>query len=40
MLELVDASARVDRVLELLAHRIEVLKLSREIETKTKATMD
>ena len=40
VLELVDASARVDRVLELLAHRIEVLKLSREIETKTKATMD
>ena len=40
VLELVDAAARVDRVLELLAHRIEVLKLSREIETKTKATMD
>ena len=40
VLEMVDASARVDRVLELLAHRIEVLKLSREIETKTKATMD
>ena len=40
VLELVDSSARVDRVLELLAHRIEVLKLSREIETKTKATMD
>jgi ATP-dependent Lon protease len=40
VLELVDAGARVDRVLELLAHRIEVLKLSREIETKTKATMD
>ena len=40
VLELADASARVDRVLELLAHRIEVLKLSREIETKTKATMD
>jgi ATP-dependent Lon protease len=40
VLELVDAATRVDRVLELLAHRIEVLKLSREIETKTKATMD
>jgi ATP-dependent Lon protease len=40
VLELVDSAARVDRVLELLAHRIEVLKLSREIETKTKATMD
>src|SRR5262245_12248125 len=40
VLELTDLSARVDRVLELLSHRIEVLKLSREIETKTKATMD
>src|SRR5262245_11048962 len=40
VLEIVDAPARVDRVLELLSHRIEVLKLSREIETKTKATMD
>jgi ATP-dependent Lon protease len=40
VLEIVDVSARVDRVLELLAHRIEVLKLSREIEGKTKATMD
>ena len=40
VLELIDVSARVDRVLELLSHRIEVLKLSREIESKTKATMD
>jgi len=40
VLEIVHPPARVDRVLELLAHRIEVLKLSREIETKTKATMD
>ena len=40
VLEIVDVSARVDRVLELLSHRIEVLKLSREIEGKTKATMD
>jgi len=40
VLEIVHPSARVDRVLELLSHRIEVLKLSREIETKTKATMD
>ena len=40
VLEITHASARVDRVLELLSHRIEVLKLSREIETKTKATMD
>jgi ATP-dependent Lon protease len=40
VLELVDVPARVDRVLALLAHRIEVLRLSREIEDKTKATMD
>jgi len=40
VLEITNPSARVDRVLELLSHRIEVLKLSREIETKTKATMD
>jgi ATP-dependent Lon protease len=40
VLELVDVTARVDRVLELLSHRIEVLKLSREIEGKTKASMD
>jgi ATP-dependent Lon protease len=40
VLEIIDVSARVDRVLELLSHRIEVLKLSREIEGKTKATMD
>ena len=40
VLEIVDVAARVDRVLELLSHRIEVLKLSREIEGKTKATMD
>ncbi len=40
VLEIFDISARVDRVLELLGHRIEVLKLSREIESKTKATMD
>jgi ATP-dependent Lon protease len=40
VLEIVDVTARVERVLELLSHRIEVLKLSREIESKTKATMD
>jgi ATP-dependent Lon protease len=40
VLDLVDVPSRVDRVLEMLAHRIEVLKLSREIESKTKATMD
>jgi ATP-dependent Lon protease len=40
VLEVLDVQARVDRVLEMLAHRIEVLKLSREIQSKTKATMD
>ncbi len=40
VLEIVDVRARVDRVLEMLAHRIEVLKLSREIQSKTKASMD
>ena len=40
VLELVAVEPRVDRVLGMLAHRIEVLKLSREIESRTKATMD
>ncbi|HSD53321.1 MAG TPA: endopeptidase La [Burkholderiales bacterium] len=40
VLEIVDVEQRVDKVLEMLAHRIEVMKLSREIESKTKATMD
>jgi ATP-dependent Lon protease len=40
VLEIVEVEPRVDKVLEMLAHRIEVMKLSREIESKTKATMD
>jgi ATP-dependent Lon protease len=40
VLETTEVALRVDRVLELLSHRIEVLRLSREIESKTKATMD
>jgi len=40
VLETFDVSARIDKVLEMLAHRIEVLKISREIDTRTKATMD
>jgi ATP-dependent Lon protease len=40
VLELLEVEPRVDRVLGMLAHRIEVMKLSREIESKTKATMD
>jgi ATP-dependent Lon protease len=40
VLETFDVSARVDKLLGLLAHRIEVLKISREIDTRTKASMD
>ena len=40
VLETFAVEPRVDRVLGMLAHRIEVLKLSREIESRTKATMD
>jgi len=40
VLEVFEVEPRVDRVLGMLAHRIEVLKLSREIESRTKATMD
>jgi ATP-dependent Lon protease len=40
VLETLDVPTRVNNVLGLLAHRIEVLKLSREIDERTKATMD
>jgi len=40
VLETLDVPTRVNNVLALLAHRIEVLKLSREIDERTKATMD
>jgi ATP-dependent Lon protease len=40
LLETLNVQARLDKVLELLAHRIEVLKLSREIDERTKETMD
>lgn len=40
VLEAVDLNTRLDAVLGMLAHRIEVLKLSREIEERTKASMD
>ncbi len=40
VLETFDVSARVDKVLGMLAHRIEVLKISRDIGTRTQATMD
>ncbi len=40
ILETVDVSARMDKVLRLLAHRIEILKLSQEIGRQTKAALD
>jgi ATP-dependent Lon protease len=40
ILEIQDVPARVDKILDLLAHRIEVLRLSREIDERTKASVD
>jgi ATP-dependent Lon protease len=40
ILETVDVSARIDKVSRLLAHRIEVLRLSQEIGRQTKAALD
>jgi ATP-dependent Lon protease len=40
ILETVDITARMDRVSRLLAHRIEVLRLSQEIGKQTKASLD
>src|SRR5207244_3276484 len=40
LLETVDLQKRLDGVLELLAHRLQVLKLSREIDERTKASLD
>ncbi len=40
LLDAVDLQRRLDGVLELLAQRIEVLRLSREIDERTKASMD
>ncbi|MBI4290068.1 MAG: endopeptidase La [Betaproteobacteria bacterium] len=40
ILEIIDLEKRLDEVLSLLAHRIEVLKLSREIDERTKASID
>mgnify|MGYP003339554814 CR=1 FL=1 len=40
VLETVPLRERLDTVLRMLAHRIEVMKLSREIDERTKATMD
>ena len=40
ILETTDVSARMDKVSRLLAHRIEVLRLSQEIGRQTKAALD
>jgi ATP-dependent Lon protease len=40
LLETVDLLQRLDKVSKLLAHRLEVLKLSAEIGSKTKASLD
>ena len=40
ILETVDVVARLERVSRLLAHRIEVLRLSQEIGRETKASLD
>jgi ATP-dependent Lon protease len=40
LLEAADVETRIDRVLEHLSKRIEVLKLSREIDERTRASMD
>jgi ATP-dependent Lon protease len=39
LLETFDLRARLDKLLELLAHRIEVLKVSREIDERTKESI-
>jgi ATP-dependent Lon protease len=40
ILETIDVAARIDKVSRLLAHRIEVLRLSHEIGRQTKAAID
>lgn len=40
LLETFDLKARLDRMIQLMAHRIEVLKLSKEISQQTKQAMD
>ncbi|MGZ5106046.1 MAG: endopeptidase La [Usitatibacter sp.] len=39
LLETFDLKARLDKILDLLAHRIEVLKVSRDIEEKTRESI-
>jgi ATP-dependent Lon protease len=40
LLETIDISARIEKLSRLLAHRIEVLRLSKEIGQQTKAALD
>jgi ATP-dependent Lon protease len=40
ILETIDITARMDKVTRMLAHRIEVLRLSQEIGRQTKASLD
>ncbi|MEX2515916.1 MAG: endopeptidase La [Gammaproteobacteria bacterium] len=40
ILEIPDLLTRMDKVIEFLGHRIEVLKLSHEIDQQTRASMD
>ncbi|HJQ64499.1 MAG TPA: endopeptidase La [Burkholderiales bacterium] len=40
LLEMFDLKARLDKLLEVLSHRVEVLRLSREINERTKESID
>ena len=40
LLDTFDLKTRLDKLLELLSHRIEVLKVSRDIEARTKESLD
>jgi ATP-dependent Lon protease len=40
LLETFDLKTRLDKLLELLAHRIEVLKVSRDIDARTRESID
>jgi ATP-dependent Lon protease len=40
LLATIDLHARLDKVVDLVAHRMEVLKISREIDQKTKESLD
>jgi ATP-dependent Lon protease len=40
VLETVDLQKRLDRVLDLIGHRLQVLRLSREIDERTRSSLD